>query len=318
MTSGWYGRTLPGEFDAIVVSSPPLFLGLTGVVLARRFEARLVFEVRDLWPETAVDVGVFRSGSMMEKSWSQMAEFIYRRTDAVIAVTQDIHVRLLARGLPESKVHFVPNGVDLELVHLDAPDRRAALGLEDKFVALFAGLIGVMQNVESIVEAAALLSQYQHIHFLIVGDGAMRTQVERRIAELELENITLLPPQPREMMPSFLNTADVCLATLAKDVRGAVPYKLLEAWAYQKPIIAAIGDEGAQLVSACQGGLTAPGDDPKALARAVLELSRDMEAGRRFGQNGRRCIESRLNREKLAKAMESVLKEITSTPGKRA
>ena len=317
-TSWWYGGKLPVEYDAIIVSSPPLFIGLTGTALARQFKAPLIFEVRDLWPETAVDIGVFRPGSFMERSWSAVADFIYKRSAAVVAVTRDIQARLQARGLPESKVWFVPNGVDLETVRLDAADRRKELGLEGKFVALFAGLIGVMQNVSSIVDAAALLTQHRNIHFLIVGDGALRGEVARRIAELGLDNVSLLPPQPREAMPSFLNTADVCFATLAKDVRGAIPYKLLEAWAYEKPIIAAVGDEGEKLVRECNGGLATPADDPKALAKAVLKLAGDEEARRRYGLSGRQCIETRLNREMLARKMENALTTTVKQERKRA
>jgi len=309
----WYGRRLSGPFDVIVVSSPPLFLGLAGVALSRYWHVPMVLEVRDIWPETAVDVGVFKAGSLMERIWSHLADFIYHRAAGVVAVTRDIHARLQARGVPAELVHFVPNGVDLELVDRSAPSARKRLGLEDKFVALFAGLIGVMQNVVSVVEAAALLQENEQIHFLIVGGGARREEVAQRIADLKLSNVTLLPPQPREEMPGILNMADVCLATLAKDVRGAVPYKLLEAWAYEKPIVAAVGDEGGSLVEECQGGISVPGDDPQALAAAILQIFTDRKSGRVWGRNGRRCIEERLNREVLTRKMESVLLAVVNS-----
>lgn len=313
--SSWlYGRKLPGPFDVVIASSPPLFLGIAGVALSRRFQAPLVFDVRDMWPEIAVILGVFRHGSLMERSWSQLATFIYSRASAIIPVTLGMKQDMLARGLPPEKLHLIFNGVDLELIQPDAPDLRESLNLKDKFVVLFAGLIGVMQGVEALVDAAALLKNHPEIAFLIVGDGARKELVAKKIESLCLQNIQLLPAQPPQKIPRFLNTADICLAPLANEkVTGVIPYKMLEAWAYQRPVITTDYSEAGDLVKQCQGGITASFSDPQAIADAILSLAAKRDEIKHLGLGGRKCVERLFNRRTQARKMEEILQMVITT-----
>lgn len=310
LSSWWYGRKLSGPFDVVIASSPPLFLGLTGVALARRFRIPLALDVRDMWPEVGVRLGAFRPGSLMLRGWDAMAGFIYFHAAAIIPVTQGMYEDMRHRGLPAEKLHLIPNGVDLEQVVEGAPDLRQQLGLEGKFVALFAGLMGVMQGVEVIVEAASLLQQRSDIHFLLVGDGVRRDAVAAQIARLKLQNVTLFPRQTKEALARFLTTADVCIASLAPaQVKGVIPYKMLEAWAYRRPVIVTDEDEAAALARSCNAGLATPPGDARALADAILRLESERALAKRMGENGRRCIENQLNRETLARKMEQTLEE---------
>jgi len=318
-SSWWYGRRLPGPFDVVIATSPPLFLGLSGVALARRFHAPLVFDVRDMWPEIAVELGTFRKNSLMDRIWGTIADNTYHNAAAVIPVTEGRFNDMIKRGIPPEKLHIIPNGVDLEDIHTDAPNLRNELGIQDKFVVLFAGLLGVMQGAEIIIEAAALLRNHQNIHFLIVGDGVRRNQIAAQLNKLQLNTIQLLPQQPRELIPRFLNTADVCLAPLAnKKVKGVSPYKMLEAWAYRRPVVLTDDDEAADLIRTCQGGIATPPGDARALADAILQLEADRARARQMGENGRRCIEEKLNREQLARKMEAVLLAVTRQAGNAA
>jgi len=318
-SSWWYGRRLPGPFDVVIATSPPLFLGLSGVALARRFHAPLVFDVRDMWPEIAVKLGTFRPGSLMERSWGAMADYTYRRAAAIIPVTTGMQKEMISRGLPAEKLHLIPNGVDLELIQTDAPDMRQELHLDGKFVVLFAGLIGVMQGVEVIVDAARLLHEREDVQFLIVGDGIEKTKLMKRVHELGLKNLTFFPKQSQDNLPRFINTANICLATLAnREVKGVVPYKMLEAWAYRRPVVLTDDDEAADLIRTCLGGIATPPGDARALADAILQLEADRARARQMGENGRRCIEEKLNREQLARKMESVLLAVTRQAGNAA
>jgi glycosyltransferase involved in cell wall biosynthesis len=311
-SSWWYGRKLSGPFDVVITSSPPLFLGLTGVALARRFHAPLVFDVRDLWPEAGVRLGAFRPGSPTLWVWEKVADYIYERSSAIVAVTQGMHEDMLRRGLPAEKLHLIPNGVDLAFVQEDAPDLRKELGLEDKFVVLYAGLLGAIHGPEIIAEAAHMLRERRDIHFLIVGDGVRREAVATRVNERALDNVTMLPMQSPDRVPRFLATADVCLATLANsDVKGVVPFKMLEAWAYRRPVIVTDEDEGGELARSCQAGQVTPPGDARALADAILTLEENRSLAQQMGANGRRCIEEALNRETLARKMADALRAIS-------
>ncbi len=310
-SSWWRGRKLAGPYDVVIASSPPLFMGLTGVALARRFQAPLVFDVRDLWPEVGVRLGAFRPGSLMLRTWDKMADYVYRNAAAIAPVTHGMREDMILRGLPAEKLHLIPNGIDLDFVQEDAPDLRAELGLADKFVVLYAGLLGTIHGPEIIAEAANMLRERDDIHFLIVGDGVRREAIAARVRALRLENVTMLPMQPQDSVPRFLQTADICLATLASSgVKGVVHYKMLEAWAYRRPVIITDEDEGGNLARSCEAGLATPAGDARALADAVLQLEANRDLARRMGENGRRCIEERLNREALARKMEHVLETI--------
>ena len=310
-SSWWYGRKLSGPFDVVITSSPPLFLGLTGVALARRFHAPLVFDVRDLWPEVGVRLGAFRPGSLTLRVWEKMADYAYQHAAVIVPVTRGMQKDMILRGLPPEKLHLIPNGVDLEFVQEDAPDLRKELGLEDKFVVLYAGLLGAMHGPEIIAEAAHMLRERRDIHFLIVGDGVRREAVATRMNELALDNVTMLPMQSQDRVPRFLETADVCLATLANSsVKGVVHYKMLEAWAYRRPVIVTDEDEGGELARSCHAGPVTPPGDARALADAILALEADRALVKRMGENGRRCIEESLNREVLARKMEQMLADI--------
>lgn len=314
MLSAWRrGRQLFGSFDVVIVSSPPLFLGLTGVALARRFHIPLVFDVRDLWPEVGVKLGAFREGSAVERVWRSMADYTYRHASAIVPVTQGMYEDMVARGLPTEKLHLIRNGVDLAQIQNNAPPLREDLRLEGKYVVLYAGLIGIMQGVDVVVRAARILQSHPEIHFLIVGDGVKRDEVVALARSLNLQNVTLLPRQPLARIPRFLNTADVCLATLANSgLKGVIPYKMLEAWAYRRPIVVTDAEgESGKMAASCEAGIATPPGDAQTLAEAILTLKQDRALAKQMGENGRRCIEEKLNREKLALEMARVLKEVT-------
>ena len=313
MLSAWRrGRQLSGSFDVAIVSSPPLFLGLTGVALARRLHIPLVFDVRDMWPEVGVRLGALRPGSLMLRGWDAMADFIYKHATAIVPVTQGMYDDMLLRGLPHEKLHLIPNGVDLDFVRENALDLRRDLGLGNKFVALYAGLLGATHGPEIMADAADILRKQHDIHFLIVGDGLKKPSLVKKVNDMALDNVTMLPMKPAEQVPRFLQTADVCLATLASSgVKGVIHYKMLEAWAYRRPVIITDRDEGGQLAVSCKAGLATPPGDAQALAEAILALKQDRALAQQMGENGRRCIEEKLNREKLALKMERVLREVT-------
>jgi glycosyltransferase involved in cell wall biosynthesis len=158
------------------------------------------------------------------------------------------------------------------------------------------------------VEAAHRLRDHSAIHFLIVGDGVRREKLLQRVLELELHNVTLLPRQPREQMPAFLAAADVCLVPLASsNITDAVPSKLLEAWAYHRPVILAAGGEAADVVKESGGGIVVSPEDPARLVEAVIELESHPERRDEYAKAGQQYVRQHLDRRALARQMEQVL-----------
>jgi colanic acid biosynthesis glycosyl transferase WcaI len=303
------GLTSGRAFDVVLASSPPLFIGLAGLAIARLRRVPWVFDIRDLWPDVAVEAGEFNPGAVITRLGYGLARFLYKRADFVTPVTASKRRKLLDAGVPASKLPVVANGVDLDQVtEVSCAAKRAELGLHGKFVVLYAGLIGIAQGVEIAAHAAESLRDQNDVHFLIVGDGVCRGELARRVEEHSLKNVTMLPQQPREEVPGFLAAADACLVPLASsDLQDAVPSKLLEAWAYNRPVILAAGGEAAALVREAEGGIVVPPEEPDRLAEAVLTLKNDRERLTHCAQQGREYVRQRFDRRVLARRMEQVL-----------
>ncbi|HEV8690158.1 MAG TPA: glycosyltransferase family 4 protein, partial [Ideonella sp.] len=300
------------SYDVVLASSPPLFIGLAGWALARAFHVPFVFDIRDLWPEVVIEAGELRAGAPITHVFHMLAHFIYGQADHITPVTERKRAKLLDAGVPSEKVTVVSNGVDLDQVpQVLNGHKRVELGLENKFVILYAGLIGIAQGVDIAIHAADQLREHDDIHFLIVGDGVRRGEVVAEAQRLGLRNVTILPRQPRDQIPAFMNAADTCLVPLVSaNLDDAVPSKLLEAWAYGRPVILAAGGEAADLVSHSRGGVVVEPQDSRQLAEAILRLRREQGQVATYGGRGRAFVEQQFDRRLLARQMERVLQKV--------
>jgi colanic acid biosynthesis glycosyl transferase WcaI len=303
-----------GRYDLVYASSPPLFVGGAALALSALKRAPLVFEVRDLWPESAVALGEISSPRAI--AWStRLEETCYRRAKQVIVVTQGIRQRLLSRGLPADKVALIPNGANVDLFQFQPGGRlrlRAEWGLQDKFIAMYAGIHGVAQGLETVVEAARLLRDHSQIHFILVGDGPKKAEITALARQYELPNLTLLPEQAREQMPGLLSAADAALIPLRslELFKGALPSKLFDAWACQRPVVLSVDGEARLALEACQGGIFAPPEDAHAMTQAVLRLCADPAACREMGLRGREYTVAHFSRQALAEKLMSILEQV--------
>ncbi|NWG19340.1 MAG: glycosyltransferase family 4 protein [Chloroflexi bacterium] len=313
------GLTSGRSYDVILASSPPLFVGLAGWVLARVLRIPFVFDIRDLWPEVVIEAGELAPDAPLTRGLAALARGIYRAADHITPVTERKRAKLIATGVPPEKLTVVSNGADLDRVpvHLNG-HKRSELGLDDKFVVLYAGLIGIAQGVEIAVHAADRLREHDDIHFLIVGDGVRKPELLAEARRLGLTNVTMLPRQPREAIPAFLSAADACLVPLVNtSLDDAVPSKLLEAWGHGRPVILAAGGEAAELVMRSGGGVVVSPDDPGQLAEAVLSLKRDQARLADYAHSGRAFVAEHFDRAALACRMEQVLQRVVATRATR-
>jgi colanic acid biosynthesis glycosyl transferase WcaI len=308
------GMAVRGPFDVVLASSPPLFVGLAGWLVARARRIPWVFDIRDLWPEVAVEAGEFSADGTITRLVARLSAFLYRRASHLTPVTENKRKKLAGAGVPPAKMTVVTNGVDLDLVRIEVNrNKREELGLKDKFVVLYAGLIGIAQGLENAVEAADRLRAHPEVHFLIVGDGVRRQALRDKVNKLGLENVTLLPQQPRDQVPALMAAAEVCLVPLVSSrIDDAVPSKLLEAWAYERAVILAAAGEAAELVSRSGGGIAVPPEEPGRLADAVLAFKSDPGRLRECARRGREFVQQHFDRRKLALQMEEVLRGVVN------
>ena len=318
LSSALRGLAIPRP-EVVVASSPPLTVGLAGAWLSRAKGAPLVFDVRDLWPESLTDLGATAPGSVADRTLGAMARMLYGKAERVVVTAEATRKALLESGrAAAAKTVTIPNGVETEVFAPgdddDGENIREALGLGGKFVVSFIGNIGLAQDLEVIVRAAVRLSgQAEGVHFLFVGEGPGKQGVINAVAGHNLPNFTFLPAQPRRRIPGFVRASDACLVALRKAPVNEliIPVRLLEFMSCARPVLLAAKGQPAGILRAAQGGLvTGPGDDP-ALAAAIVRLLRDGDLRRRMGRRGREYIVANFPRQRTAWDYLKVLEEVS-------
>lgn len=302
-----------GRYDVIYATSPPLFVGGAAVILSYLRRTPLIFEVRDLWPESAVAMGEvtnFRAVALAGK----LEELCYNRARSVVVVTGGIRQRLEERGFG-SKLTLIPNGANTDLFKPDpvgAAAFRAEMGLRSEFLVLYAGIHGLAQGLETVLEAAWELSGVPDVHFVFIGEGPKKAELVALKNKLELENVTMLPERSRSEMPACLTAADVALVPLRRlDLfRGALPSKMFDAWACACPVILGIDGEAREVMEEAKAGVFVEPEDAGQLAAVIRRLKQDPEQLQRYGRNGRLFVVAHFSRQCLAARLEALLLEI--------
>ncbi len=275
--------------DMVFVESPPLTLGISGLLAARIFRAPLIFNASDLWPDSVRDLGVLREGPLLRLLFA-LEVFLYQQSAVVNAVTDGI-ARTLQRdkGVPAEKIGFLPNGVDLELFAPRPPDDAlcAELRIGNKPVLLYAGTHGIGMGLENVVEAARLLGNDAVIVF--VGDGPTKSDLVRRSHAARLENVRFVDAVPLREMPRFYSIATASVVPLVRVgvTLGARPSKLFPSLASGVPVIFSGEGEGAKLVAGADAGIAVAPEDSGAIADAMRALASDERTRRRLAQNAR-------------------------------
>ena len=302
-----------GRYDLIYATSPPLFVGGAALALSILRRTPLVFEVRDLWPESAVALGELGNARAVAMA-GKLEELCYNRARCVVVVTEGIRQRLAERGFGD-KVALVPNGANTELFR-PSPKAGAALraepGLTDKFVVLYAGIHGVAQGLETVLDAARQLQAMPDVHFLLVGEGPKKAELLELRNRWRLANVTMLAEQPSTEMPGILSAADLALVPLRRLelFRGARPSKMFEAWACGCPVVLSIDGEARQVLEQADAGIYVEPEDAEGMAQAILTLKGEPERLRRYGANGRSFVEAHYSRQRLAADLEQLLTKI--------
>lgn len=294
--------------DIVIATSPPLIAVIPGW-LAARFRFRPVpwiFEMRDLWPESAVTTGVLKAKSLLTRILYLLEKWAASSATAVNVLTPAFRDDLLERGLaPAEKIHFVPNGADIELFEPGPADDqlRRTLGWEGKFVAMYAGAHGLANAVGQLVNAAALLRDRSDILIACVGDGPKRQELEAEAAARGLDNIRFYGAQPKTAMPALVRACDVGLAVLQNNptFRTVYPNKVFDYMSCAKPSLLAIDGIARKLVcDEAQAGVFAEPENASAIAEAIRNLADSPEACARMGNSGRSWVLENASRRGLA------------------
>jgi lipopolysaccharide/colanic/teichoic acid biosynthesis glycosyltransferase len=305
-----------GRVDLVMGTSPPIFQVLSAWLVAFARRRPLLLEIRDLWPEFAVDMGVLRNGALIFLS-RRLEGFLYARAAHLLVNSPAYRDYLIGKGVPPDKITLIANGVDAAMFDPEARGGRLreALGLTDKFVVTYAGALGVANDIDTILRAAARLGQGPPIHFLLAGDGKERRNLEARARELNVANVTFIGSRPKSEMREVLAASDACVATL-KDIvmfRTTYPNKVFDYMAAGRPTVLAIDGVIREVVETARAGVFVPPGDDAGLADAVLRLNEDRGRAARMGRSGRAYVVAHFDRRQQADDFVALLGRLTAS-----
>lgn len=311
--------------DVVMVMSPPLPLGAAGWLAARFHRVPFVFNIQDVFPDVAVELGVITNERVIAvAAW--LERFLYHRSQAVTVLSTDLADNVQAkvdatlwRGRPRHKkrstqVRIIPNFVDTQ--RIQPQDRanayRAEYKLGDKTVVLYAGNIGMSQSLDLMIDTARTYQDRDDVVFVINGGGSMLEHWKQRASGLN--NVIFAPMQPRERLPELLAAGDIHLIPLRTGLaRSSVPSKLYSILAAGRPVLASVdaGTEVDVTLQRAQAGVSVPPDDLEAFQRGLHELLDEPKRRAACGVNGRQFVEDWVSPAAVGAAYSALFEELS-------
>lgn len=293
------------DIDLIISSSPPLPLGLTAYSLSFIKHKKFIFEVRDLWPDTPVQMKTLNNKFLIN-----IAKFIeklsYKNAQAIIGLTQGICQGIIDKNIPEEKVNFIPNGADID-IFLDIDDNKPLSLVRqspEEFIITYAGVHSSYPDLQNLLNAASLLRGYANIKVVLVGDGDNKPELIRMKDEMNLNNVHFFGMQPKKDIPKILSSSNACLISYQNLElwRGAFPNKTFDYMASKRPIISSVLEgEITDLIKKADCGICVEPSNPYKLKEAILWMYKNQDKLLQMGNNGRKYVEEHYNRNNIIK-----------------
>jgi glycosyltransferase involved in cell wall biosynthesis len=296
--------------DVVIATSPQFFTTWAAWGISKIKRKPWIFELRDLWPESIKTVGAIKQGKIID--WLEKIELgLYKSCDKVIAVTDAFKTNLLNRGINEEKIDVVTNGSNIELFYPREKDEELLkeLNLDGKYVVGYIGTHGMAHSLDFIVRSLAKIED-KNIHFLFIGDGAMKKTVVEIAKSLNLQNITFLDPIKKEDVPKYLSICDVSLAPLKKEdnFKTVIPSKIFEASAMQKPTLLGVEGQAQEIIEKYNAGVCFEPENEKDFLEK-LNLLKD-ECVYVKCQLGCEVLAKEYDRKILANKMLNIIKKV--------
>lgn len=309
--TAFYGGLAAGRPDVLVSYSPPLPLGLSAWLLSRLWRVPWVLQIEDLYPDAAIAAGMMKNKKVIN-FFLRMEKFLYEKAHHISVISESFRRTLLNKQVPNAKIDVIPVWADPEEVRPLPKENsfRYAHYLNDKYIVMYAGNIGLTSCLEDVLQAAEMLRKRRDIHFVIVGEGVKKEALEAEVKTKRLTNMTLLPYQPREAFAEMLAAADLSLVTLNGDAAlSSLPSKIFNVMASARPILAVapLESEIAHIVREAGCGCVVPPGSPAELAAKITQSVDQELAFIRQGQNGRVHLEKYYSRKHCVDAYESML-----------
>jgi colanic acid biosynthesis glycosyl transferase WcaI len=304
-----------GKPDAIIVPSPPLTIGLNAWLLSVKYRAPYIYNVQEIYPDYAVEVGAIRAKWLI-KILLRLEKFVYDKAAQVTVIAPYMAQNIIVKGISPNKISVIPNFVDLNDL-TPVPDAQNVFsrkyGLQDRFVVSYAGNMGSGQNLEVFINAAKELQHNKDIVFVMMGDGMLRDKLKRLVNSLDLPNFLFLDYQPYSLVPQIYSASNISLVPQSPTVVNvAIPSKVYRIMACACPVLAVTAEHSdlANLVFASKAGLVAKVGDVQSLVEAIISAYDSPQLLREMGIAGRQYVSAHYSREAISYSYHNIVMSI--------
>ena len=296
------GALKTGRPDVVVGTSPQFLCAVSAYLLSCVKRVPFVFEVRDIWPQSAIELGALHNRTLI-RMLESIESFLYRRAALIVGVAESTRQYLLSKGVPAEKIAIIPNGIDPNFIETDVRG-SAAQRIDNRFLVSYIGTHGMSHALDTVLHAAKKLETEQDVHFLFVGEGAEKDNLLKLASDLELSNVTFLNEQPREELIGYYRASDVSLVPLKRlpIFKQVLPSKLFELMGTKTAIICSVEGEAAALVDRAGAGLTIEPENADALVQAIQRLRSDPQLLEQLRKNGYQFVMEHFLRSILAES----------------
>ena len=300
--------------DVVVAPSPPLTVGVCAWLMGLCYRAPYVYNVQELYPDIAIALGALKNRLAIAVSLA-LERFVYARARFITVIAPRMRRRILEKAVRPEKVRLIPNFVDVDVMVplAKANEFSREHGLDQAFVVTYAGNMGPVQGLDTVLDAASLLSSESGLIFLLVGEGSSYDRLKALSRDRGLKNVLILPHQPYALVPQIYAASELCIVPLARNAGSdAVPSKVYRIMACARAVLACADSESdlAELVRSAHCGIVVPPGRPEALADAIIEALRDPSACAARGRAGRLHVMTHYSRASISAQYDALVREV--------
>lgn len=302
----WWAALLMPAYDAVIVTSPPFLLGLAGLAAAREKKCKFYFDVRDLWPDVTIELGLMKPG-LVFNVFKKLESRFYKRADKIFLATDKIRKRLIVRGVPAEKLITFYNTADTDIFKPTKISRRELELPEKDFIVTYVGNHSRAYDLDNVLKTATILKD-KRVSFVFIGEGEVKESLLAEIQKSKINNVLLLPQKDSKEIAQFLSVSDAGLISLTNTTlfQETVPAKTAEYLASGKPVIATIGGEIKEIIEKEKVGLVCAPGDPKILAQTILKLKNSKALQQSMSKNARNLALSRFSNKAALKRLKNL------------
>ncbi len=315
-SAAWRSLTIP-RHDIVIVETDPFLLAILGSAIKRFRGSKLVIYLQDVYPDVALALGKVREG-LLVRVLRKLLRRAYARADRIVVLSDDMRDRLLQSGVDAHKIVCIPNWIDTDSVYPVKEDNpfRSENGVNDKFVVMYSGNIGLTQELDTLIDVATELKHREDIVFMLVGEGASKERLAATVGERKLTNVRFLPYQPREQLAQSLSAADLHIVSMHPAIAGClVPSKIYGVFATGTPVLAVVprAADVFQLVREAEVGASVEPGDAKAIKDHIVDFADGKHDCELMGLRARKLAEENFSRKQSVAKFQQLVQQLSTT-----